>query len=127
MSGRRFKPCRPKPLDTHVVGNGVHHPGAAQGCATCRKNHDQCCVCGKSFRGHEPLTDGKGNEFHAKCAPKPDVAGMVRGIARFFGSHGVEEIEFTDESGRRKGGIRIPKKFVKKRKGKRKRKRKVKV
>lgn len=72
-----------------------------------------CSACGKGFRGWEPLSDGKGKLFHKKCAPKPDLAGMLDATARFFGDHGVKEVEFVDGDGRRRGGFKIPKKYRK--------------
>lgn len=49
----------------------------------------KCDFCGKSFRGHDPLTDGKGRYFHKKCAPKPDIAGMKKAIEIFSKQHGI--------------------------------------
>lgn len=51
----------------------------------------KCDICGKSFRGHEPLTDGK-RYFHSKCAPKPDVEGMKKSIQAFFEPHGIKGV-----------------------------------
>jgi hypothetical protein len=50
-----------------------------------------CDICGKSFRGHDPLTDGK-RYSHTKCAPKPDVAGMRKAVEVFFKQHGIDGI-----------------------------------
>lgn len=75
---------------------------------------DKCSVCGKSFRGHEPLTDGKDRYFHKKCAPTVDPAEMAAGVVSFMGTHGVEGVEFCDEEGRRRGGFKIPPELVKK-------------
>lgn len=36
------------------------------------KEPTTCFVCGKSFRGWEPLTDGNGRYYHRKCLPKID-------------------------------------------------------
>jgi len=54
---------------------------------------DRCSICGKSFRGWDPLTDGTGRYFHKKCAPKTDRKAMEAGIKKFFGDHGVEAIQ----------------------------------
>lgn len=53
---------------------------------------DRCSVCGKSFRGHDPLTDGKGNYFHKKCAPKLDVHAMRKNLEVFFKLHGIDGV-----------------------------------
>jgi len=48
-----------------------------------------CSACGKSFRVHEPLSDGKGKLYHKKCVPRIDhealkdqVAGSFKGLPR---------------------------------------------
>jgi hypothetical protein len=51
----------------------------------------KCDICGKSFRGHDPLTDGK-RYFHVKCAPKPDVEGMKKAVQAVFGSYGIQGV-----------------------------------
>lgn len=44
----------------------------------------KCSACGKSFRGWEPLTDGKGNYYHMKCAPKVDPKELQRRTEKMF-------------------------------------------
>lgn len=55
----------------------------------------KCDICGKSFRGHDPLTDGK-RYFHTKCAPKRDLAGMKNAVQALSKQHGIDG--FTTES-----------------------------
>lgn len=44
----------------------------------------KCDVCGKSFRGIDPLVDDKGRAFHQKCARKPDLKKMAKDIKKLF-------------------------------------------
>ena len=59
------------------------------------KPPDKCCVCGKSFRGHEPLMDDDGNVFHQKCAPKVDAEALRERVAEF-----LESVEKEDADGK---------------------------
>lgn len=52
-----------------------------------------CDICGKSFRGHDPLTDGQGKYFHMKCAPKPDWAGMKKAIETLLRADGIDGVQ----------------------------------
>jgi hypothetical protein len=52
-----------------------------------------CSVCKKSFRGWEPLSDGKGNLFHRKCAPKLDHEALKAKTARSFGELGRKKLK----------------------------------
>lgn len=46
------------------------------------KAAEVCSVCKKPFRGWEPLTDGKGNLFHKKCAPQIDHQALKEQTAK---------------------------------------------
>jgi hypothetical protein len=46
---------------------------------------DKCSVCKRSFRGWEPLTDGRGNYTHKKCSPLMTREEMLPCIIQAFG------------------------------------------
>lgn len=53
----------------------------------------KCSACGKSFRGWEPLTDGKGKYYHKKCAPQIDPEELRRHNEKMFSDLSVDQSE----------------------------------
>lgn len=54
-----------------------------------------CSVCKKPFRGHEPLSDGKGNLYHKKCAPPVDHKALQAQVAKSFEDLGRKKLKVS--------------------------------
>ena len=52
-----------------------------------------CSVCKKPFRGHEPLSDGKGKLYHKKCAPQVDHTALQVQVAKSFEDLGRKKLK----------------------------------